>query len=424
MAVTVLVGVQWGDEGKGKVIDVMTENVDAVVRFQGGNNAGHTIHIGDHKYVLHLIPSGILRENTTCIIGNGMVVNPFGLLEEIELLESKGISIRNRLQVSTRAHLVFRHHEIIDGWRDTSDDGYVIGTTRRGIGPAYADKANRSGIRAVDLTKKDVLQNKFSAQVDYYNRLFTANGLDTVEFESEWEKLLAATEVLAPLVADTVLTVNRLRQEGKVLLFEGAQGMGLDIDYGTYPFVTSSNTTAGAACTGGGIAPKHIDRVVGVVKAYTTRVGEGPFPTEICGGDGEALRERGDEYGATTGRPRRCGWFDAVACRYAVMVNGIDTLAVTKLDVLDESAMLKICTAYNVDGRIVEEMPSDITEISRAIPVYENVPGWQTSTSDSSSWEQMPENAKSYLERVSELVGAGIGIVSTGPERDQTFFVD
>lgn len=424
MAVTVLVGVQWGDEGKGKVIDVMTKNVDAVIRFQGGNNAGHTVYIGDQKYVLHLIPSGILRENTTCIIGNGMVVNPFGLLEEIEFLESKGISIRNRLQISTRAHLVFRHHEIIDGWRDISDDGNVIGTTRRGIGPAYADKANRSGIRAVDLTKNDVLQNKFSAQVDYYNRLFTANDLDTVEFESEWEKLLAATEVLAPLVTDTVLTVNRLRQEGKVLLFEGAQGMGLDIDYGTYPFVTSSNTTAGAACTGGGIAPKHVDRVVGVVKAYTTRVGEGPFPTEIFGGDGEALRERGDEYGATTGRPRRCGWFDAVACRYAVMVNGIDTLAVTKLDVLDESAILKVCTAYNVDGRIVEEMPSDVNEISHAIPVYENVPGWQTSTRDASSWEQLPENAKSYLKLVSELVGAGIGIVSTGPERDQTFLVD
>lgn len=421
MAVTVLVGVQWGDEGKGKIIDVMTEQADLVVRFQGGNNAGHTVYIGEEKFVLHLIPSGILRPDSVCVIGNGLVVNPYGLTDEIDMLEGKGIEIGDRLQLSSRAHLVFPHHLVMDGFREGKQS---IGTTRRGIGPAYADKVGRTGVRAVNLTKPDVLKEKFLAQAEQYNTIFAANGVDTVDAEAEWPKLEAAAARLAPLVTDTVLTVNNARKAGQSLLFEGAQGMWLDIDYGTYPYVTSSNTTAGGACTGGGIAPRWVDHVVGVAKAYCTRVGEGPFPTELLGAAGDALREAGKEYGATTGRPRRCGWFDAVSGKYSVLVNGVDNLAITKMDVLDDMPAIKICSAYEIDGERITDMPSDTADLSKIVPVYDELPGWQSPTTHVTSWDGLPANAQNYLRHLSELVEADIGSVSTGPERAQTFFIN
>ena len=423
MPATVLVGIQWGDEGKGKVIDVLTEAADVVIRFQGGGNAGHTVEIGDDKYVLHLLPSGILRPDKSCIIGNGVVVDPLALVEEIQELEGRGVDVRDRLQLSRRAHLVFSYHKIADSWQEDAPGALKLGTTKRGIGPTYSEKAQRTGIRAGDMKDLATLKSRFEAQLAAHNRLFAARGQECLDLASEWEQLAAAAEVLAPLLADTATSVDQALGDGRKLLFEGAQGTWLDIDYGTYPFVTSSNTTAGGACTGGGIAPRRIDRVVGVIKAYTTRVGEGPFPTELTGPEGEALRQAGNEYGATTGRPRRCGWADAVACRYAVMLNGVDSLAVTKLDVLDGLESINICTSYTLDGNPIDVMPDDAADLARVTPVYETLPGWHDATSAASSWDELPSNAKTYLSRLSELVGAKIGIVSTGPKRRSTMFV-
>lgn len=424
MATTVLIGVQWGDEGKGKIIDVLTENADLVIRFQGGSNAGHTVEIGDQKFVLHLIPSGILRGNSTCVIGNGVVVNPLTLLDEIKGLEARGIDVRSRLKIDSRAHLVFNYHRELDGAREAAKGTGMIGTTKRGIGPSYADKANRIGLRGCDMLKPERLESKFRAQSKTYNDILATLGHEALDVEAEWQAVKAAAAELAPMVTDAVLTVQHAVADGKDVLFEGAQGMWLDIDYGTYPYVTSSNTSVGGACTGGGIAPRQIDEVVGVVKAYTTRVGEGPFPTELDDQAGEDLRKAGNEFGATTGRPRRCGWFDAVACRYAVMLNGVDTLAVTKLDVLDDLDELKICTAYTLDGETITDMPSDSEDLGRVQPVYESHPGWKTRTCDVRCWDDLPENAKSYLIRLAELIGSRVGIVSTGPARVETFYVD
>ncbi len=421
MPVTVLVGIQWGDEGKGKIIDVLTEQTDVIVRYQGGNNAGHTVEVGNDKYVLHLIPSGILRADKRCIIGNGVVVSPVDLLSEITDLEARGIAVRDRLEISSRAHLVFKYHRLADAARELSAGKAMIGTTKRGIGPTYADKANRVGIRACDLCHKERLESKFRAQAERYNRIFAAQGSELLDVEAEWATISAAADALAPLVTDTVLTVNRSIKAGKNLLFEGAQGMHLDIDYGTYPYVTSSNTTTGGACTGGGVAPRHITDVIGVVKAYTTRVGEGPFPTELLGPEGDSLREAGHEYGATTGRPRRCGWFDAVANRYAVMVNGVDQLAVTKLDVLDNQKTIKVCTAYTLDGETITDFPADLESLQRVQPVYAEMPGWMTDTTAVRTWNDLPEKAQAYLQWLSELLETRIGIVSTGPGRLQTF---
>lgn len=423
MAVTVLVGIQWGDEGKGKIIDVLTEQSDLIVRFQGGNNAGHTVEVGDDKYVLHLIPSGILRDAKRCVIGNGVVVNPLDLLKEITGLEKRGIDVRSRLQISSRAHLVFTYHRVADAAREQRAGGSMIGTTKRGIGPTYADKANRVGIRAHDLLHKDRLEQKLRQQIETYNNMFKALGVDQLDADEEWAAISQAADELAPLVADTVLTVNQSIRDGERVLCEGAQGMHLDIDFGTYPYVTSSNTTTGGACTGTGIAPNRIDEVVGVVKAYTTRVGEGPFPTELTGQDGEDLRQAGNEFGATTGRPRRCGWFDAIACRYAVMVNGASHLAVTKLDVLDNLPTLKICTAYRLDGQTITDFPSDPEELLRVQPVYEDIDGWESDTTEVRTWNDLPEKAQAYLTRLSELLETPVGIVSTGPGRAQTFSV-
>lgn len=425
MATTVLIGIQWGDEGKGKIIDVLTENADMVVRFQGGNNAGHTVEIGDDTFVLHLIPSGIFREQAQCVIGNGVVVDPLVLVEEMAGLEARGVKFDGRLEISTRSHLIFKYHRALDGLRESlCSEGTKIGTTKRGIGPAYSDKAARCGIRAVEMLDTKRFEARFRQQAAYYNTIFQGYKLDPLDVDAEWELVKKAAARLIPFVKDTVLSVNRAAKAGKCLFFEGAQGMLLDVDYGTYPFVTSSNTTSGGACTGSGLSPKYIDQVVGVMKAYSTRVGEGPFPTELDGDpQGAKLRKVGNEFGATTGRPRRCGWFDAVSCRYSCMVNGVDKLAITKLDVLDSFEELKVCVAYEVDGVKLADMPSDTDDIIKAKPVYETLPGWNTSTRDARSFKQLPPAAQAYLTYIAKLVDAQIGIVSVGPNRSQTFYV-
>lgn len=424
MAITVLVGVQWGDEGKGKIIDVLTENADMVVRFQGGNNAGHTVEIGKEKFVLHLVPSGIFRKKSTCIIGNGVVVDPIALAGEIQELEKRGIKIGKRLQLSTRSHLIFAYHRMMDAMHEGSrSEGKKIGTTKRGIGPAYADKMSRIGIRALELLNLKRLEKNFREHAEYYNNIFRAAKMETVDINAEWKKISEAAKFISKYVTDTVLTVNEAATQKKNILFEGAQGMWLDVDYGTYPFVTSSNTTTGGACTGSGLSPKYIEDVVGVIKAYTTRVGEGPFPTELNDETGELIRKTGREFGATTGRPRRCGWFDAISSRYSCMVNGVDKLAVTKLDVLDGLKEIKICTAYKINGRKTTAMPSDTDEITAAVPVYETVPGWQKPTTEARSFKELPKNAQKYLKRISELTKTEIGIISVGPNRDQTFYI-
>jgi adenylosuccinate synthase len=423
MPVNILVGTQWGDEGKGKLIDVLTRDVDMVVRFQGGNNAGHTVEIGDKKYVLHLVPSGIFRPGVTCVIGNGLVVDPLALQEEMQDLKNKGLDI-SQIELSTKAHLIFEYHKMADALKEAkAAEGKKIGTTKRGIGPAYSDKAARTGIRGIQLKNIPELEALFREQAVKYNELFEEAGLEQLDVDAAWLKVKAAAEFLAPFVKDTVYSVNRAVKAGKNVLCEGAQGALLDIDHGTYPFVTSSNTTTGGACTGAGIAPKHVGTVWGVMKAYTTRVGEGPFPTELLDKSGEDLRKSGNEYGATTGRPRRCGWFDAIASSYSCMINGVDKLAMTKLDVLDNLPELKICTAYEINGEVVNEFPTSAKDLEAIKPIYETMPGWMCSTEEVRAWDDLPENARNYLARIAELVEAEIGIVSVGPKREQTFSV-
>ncbi|MBT7301733.1 MAG: adenylosuccinate synthase [Victivallales bacterium] len=421
MANTVLVGLQWGDEGKGKIIDVLTREADVVVRFQGGNNAGHTVEIGANKFVLHLIPSGILRPEAQCVIGNGLVVSVIGLQEELDGLEAKGIDISDRLFISDRCQLIFAYHCMADGLKEGQLGENKIGTTKRGIGPAYADKANRCGIRARDLQRPDVFRQKFYTEGEKYNRLFAEYGAELLDLDAEWAKLAAIAERLAPMVTDTTLLLNRAADAGKAILFEGAQGTWLDIDFGTYPFVTSSNTTVGGACTGTGMAPSRINEVVGVLKAYTTRVGAGPFPTELDDDLGESIRQKGGEFGATTGRPRRCGWFDAVATRYSVMLNGVTGIALTKMDVLDGLETLKICTAYELDGKVITDMPADSDDLARSKPVYEDIAGWCEATTGVTDYEQLPELAKAYIDRLMEVINARAQIISVGPRRAQTF---
>lgn len=421
MPADILVGTQWGDEGKGKLIDVLTRDADVVVRFQGGNNAGHTVEIGDEKYVLHLVPSGIFRSGVKCVIGNGVVVDPIELTKEMKNLASRGLDV-SVIELSSKAHLIFAYHKAMDALRENAaSQEKKIGTTKRGIGPAYCDKAARTGIRAAQLLNPENLEKLFREQAEKYNEIFADNNLDVLDIDQEWAAVAEAAAYLSKHVCDTVFSVNRALKEGKKVLCEGAQGALLDIDHGTYPFVTSSNTTSGGACTGTGIAPKHVGKVWGVIKAYTTRVGEGPFPTELHDASGEALRQAGAEFGATTGRPRRCGWFDAVASGYSCMINGVDYLAVTKLDVLDDLDEIKICTAYEVDGVCTTEMPVSADQLSRVRPIYESMPGWKVSTCGARCWEDLPEAAQNYLRRMAELVEAEIKIISVGPERDQTF---
>ena len=421
MSVSVLVGVQWGDEGKGKIIDVLTKDADMVVRFQGGNNAGHTVENGDEKFVLHLVPSGILRKETACVIGNGVVVDPIGLMEEMKSLVARGVSVYN-IQLSDRCQLIMPWHKLLDAYNENkAAPDKKIGTTKRGIGPAYASKANRTGIRALEILDKKHMEELFRAEAAEYNRLYVPAGAEKLDVDQAWNKVSEAADYLKGYVKDCVVSVNKANSEGKRVLLEGAQGMFLDIDHGTYPFVTSSNTTSGGACTGTGLAPRTISCVWGVLKAYTTRVGEGPFPTELNNAEGAFLRNKGGEFGATTGRPRRCGWMDIVAARHSCMVNGVDFLAVTKLDVLDELDEIKICTAYDIDGKRVTDFPADARALERIVPVYETLPGWKCSTEKVLSWDELPENAKKYLTHAAKLLNAKIGIVSVGPKRSQTF---
>jgi adenylosuccinate synthase len=423
MGNTILVGAQWGDEGKGKVIDYLTEHADVVVRSQGGNNAGHTVFVGEKKYLLSLIPSGILRKGKLCIIGNGVVIDPVSLWQEISELSGQGVKINSKnLLISESAHLVFPYHQLIDEHRELAQGKNRIGTTRRGIGPAYGDKVARVGLRVYDLLEPDIFVEKLRVRVRDANWLLRELGSKPVSLKKIVDEYLRVGELLRPFVTNTVLAVHRAMAAGKEILFEGAQGTFLDLDHGTYPFVTSSNTTAGGACTGAGVPPTSIDRVVGAMKAYTTRVGEGPFPTEAAE-IAELLHDMGREFGAVTGRPRRCGWFDAVATRYAGLVNGIDHLAVTNLDGLDSLEAVKICVAYRLDGKRTEYPPSCTRRLARCEPVYVDLPGWRQSTSETTSFSELPRNAQLYLEKICELTGAKLMLVGVGRTRSQTILV-
>ena len=426
MATTVLVGAQWGDEGKGKVIDVLTEQADVVVRYQGGNNAGHTVEVGDEKYVLHLIPSGILHPGKLSVIGNGVVVDPLALLEEIEHLQGRGVVVNGNLLVSDRANLVMPYHRVLDAIREehSGKHGKIkIGTTKRGIGPAYADKVARTGIRVVDLLTPATFSAKLRSKIRETNEIFRAFDVKPLSFKKVNDDYLAVAKKLRRYIADTVTLLNRHERDGRQILLEGAQGTLLDIDFGTYPYVTSSNTTAGGACAGSGIPPHRIGRVVGVMKAYTTRVGEGPFPTELHDDHGTMLRETGREFGATTGRPRRCGWFDAIATRFSVMLNGIDELAVTKMDVLDSLPKIKVCVAYKLDGKLIDTVPADVDELLRCQPVYQEFDGWQVSTKLVRDFDDLPKRARVYLQKLAQLSGAKLSIVSVGARREETMFL-
>jgi adenylosuccinate synthase len=422
MANTILVGAQWGDEGKGKIIDVLTEQADVVVRTQGGNNAGHTVYIKGRKYVLHLVPSGILRKNKTCVIGNGVVVDPVGLVGEIEGLRKLGVKVEGNLFLSETAHVVFPYHRELDAQREVLKGKNKIGTTKRGIGPAYGDKAARTGMRVIDLINAERFESRLRAKIKENNEVLKAYGAKPLSFAKIYAEYKAAADYLRPFVANTVILLHKAMRGGEDILFEGAQGTFLDIDHGTYPFVTSSNTTAGGACTGSGVAPQRMDRVVGVMKAYTTRVGEGPLPTEnpeIA----DLLHGMGREFGATTGRARRCGWFDSVATRHASMVNGIDDLAITNLDGLDTLETIKVCIGYR-DGSVrYDYVPNDIEVLARCKPVYAEFQGWRTPTDKARSWKELPVKARTYLKAIAELTDAKLYIASVGPGREQTIFV-
>lgn len=422
MANTILVGAQWGDEGKGKIIDVLTEQADVVVRTQGGNNAGHTVFLGPKKYVLHLVPSGILRKSKLCVIGNGVVVDPVGLVNEIKGLRKLGVKVGSNLVVSETAHVVFPYHRELDAQREVLKGKHKIGTTKRGIGPAYGDKAARVGLRMIDLIHPERFEEKFRRRIKENNEVLKALGAKPLSFKRVHDEYCAAARYLQPFVANTVVLLHHAMREGKDILFEGAQGTFLDIDHGTYPFVTSSNTTAGGACTGSGVPPHRMDRVVGVMKAYTTRVGEGPLPTESAE-IADMLHAMGREFGATTGRARRCGWFDSVATRHATMVNGIDDLAVTNLDGLDTVETIKVCIGYRADGKRLDYVPNDAQTLAECKPVYAEFEGWQQPTTACRRWKQLPAKARDYLKAIAELTGGKLAIVSVGPAREQTIFV-
>jgi len=422
MANTILVGTQWGDEGKGKIIDVLTAKSDVVVRSQGGNNAGHTVIHRGAKYILHLIPSGILRRGKICVIGNGVVVDPIALVAEIEGLRKLGITIGKNLLLSDCAHLVLPYHRLLDEQRELRQGRAKIGTTKRGIGPAYGDKAARTGLRVSDLMQPILFSKKLQAKILENNSILQALGAKPINFREVNESYLAAGEKLRPFVDNTVVYLHRALERGKGILFEGAQGTFLDIDHGTYPYVTSSNTTAGGACTGTGVPPHRMDRVVGVMKAYTTRVGEGALPTE----DrrlAEILHQLGREFGATTGRARRCGWFDAVATRYATMINGIDELAITNLDGLDHVDPIRVCVGYRLNGKRLDVPPCDAAQLDNCEPVYKEMRGWNQSTQSARKLSQLASAARDYVKYISELTGARLSIVSVGPTRAQTIIL-
>ena len=410
MSCTIVVGAQWGDEGKGKIIDILAAGSDMIVRYQGGNNAGHTVVVENKEFILHLIPSGVLHRGKKCLIGNGVVIDPAALLKEIEMLRKKGIKVNNNLLISETAHVILPYHKVIDKRR-----GAQIGTTGRGIGPCYVDKMARCGIRMADLVNKDLLSKKLKANLE---------GASEFDFDKMYKMYIGYGKKIKKYLANVSLVLNRAIAKNKNILFEGAQGTLLDIDHGTYPYVTSSSSTAGGALTGTGVGPTKIDKVIGVVKAYTTRVGEGPFPTEFKEGLMEDIRSKGKEFGATTGRPRRCGWFDAVIVRHAVNVNGLSEIVVTKLDVLDEMKNIKICTGYKYNGKVYKDFPADIDILVNCSPVYEEHDGWMRDTTGARSFRDLPKNAKAYLGRLSDLLDVKIGMVSVGSKRRQAFRVD
>ena len=422
MANTILVGAQWGDEGKGKIIDVLTEQADVVVRSQGGANAGHTVRVGAMEYILHLIPSGILRRGKVCLIGNGVVINPTSLVGELDGLKQKKVNVKGRLYISDKAHLVMPYHCELEACAERIKGKNKIGTTLRGIGPAYGDKIARTGLRMADLVDTKKLESLLRARVREANRLIKAFGGKTVSFKAVYEEYSKAARRLKPFVANTTKMLHDALAAKKEVLFEGAQGTYLDIDQGTYPFVTSSNTTSGGACTGSGMPPNKVDHVLGVIKAYTTRVGGGPFPTEDDD-IGDMLHNMGREFGATTGRPRRCGWFDAVATRQAAQVNGIDQLAITNIDGLDKLPEIRVCVAYKSRGKIIAYVPTISEEIEQVKPVYETFPGWQTDTTKAKTWKDLPPKARRYLQAIAKMIDAKIVIASIGPARNQTIFV-
>ena len=419
---TILVGAQWGDEGKGKIIDVLTEEADIVVRSQGGNNAGHTVEIGKEKFILHLIPSGILRAGKKCVIANGVVIDPVALVKEIEGLEKRGIKLAGRLLISETSHLVLPYHRALDEARELRKGRNKIGTTKRGIGPAYGDKAARTGLRMIDLMRPKSFSVKLKTRIEENNAILESLGGAKISFKEVEKIYLEAGRKLAPYIKNTVVWLHEQLEKKKRILFEGAQGTFLDIDFGTYPFVTSSNTTAGGSCTGSGIPPHRMDRVVGVMKAYTTRVGEGPLPTE-CAEVSDMLHAMGREFGATTGRARRCGWFDAVATHYARVVNGIDELAITNLDGLDTLKEIKICVAYECRGKRIAFPPNDAEELLHCRPIYRKFAGWQKDTSAVRHFKKLPAATQTYLKALADLTGAKLRIVSVGPQREQTFEV-
>jgi adenylosuccinate synthase len=417
----VVIGTQWGDEGKGKIVDLLTDKADAVVRFQGGHNAGHTLVIKGKKTVLHLIPSGILRDEVRCLIGNGVVLSPSALLEELDMLAQGGVDARSRMGISESCPVILPYHIALDQAREAARGKKAIGTTGRGIGPCYEDKVSRRGIRLGEMLDTEHFKERLREVMDYHN--FSLEHLfkfDTVDYEAVLDEALGQAEQMRPLIEDVPGTLHSLRREGRSVMFEGAQGALLDIDHGTYPYVTSSNTTAGGAATGSGVGPRDIDYVLGIVKAYTTRVGAGPFPTELFDDDGNHLGEKGHEFGATTGRKRRCGWLDTVALRRSLQINSVTGMCITKLDVLDGLDAVKICVAYRLDGREVDTPPVGADRFERCEPVFIEMPGWKESTVGVKTRDELPETARAYLRKVEELCETPIDIISTGPDREET----
>ncbi|HXD31724.1 MAG TPA: adenylosuccinate synthase [Pyrinomonadaceae bacterium] len=423
----VVIGAQWGDEGKGKIVDLLAERFDIVARYQGGHNAGHSVQVGDRSFVLHLLPSGIVHAGKTCVLGNGMVIDPKAFFEEAERLVAQGIEVSpSRVKISSRAHLILPYHRALDHTSEERLGNEKVGTTLRGIGPAYEDKAGRRGIRTADALVPEVLRSRIERNLEDANRIIMAYGGQELGVEEIFAEMSRLTERLSPFIADTTHFLNVAATEGRSILLEGAQATLLDVDHGTYPFVTSSSTIAGGAIIGSGLAPNRLTGVLGIVRTYTTRVGEGPFPTEMLEGEaelGQLIRERGREYGASTGRPRRCGWFDAFATRYAAEINGFSSVALTKLDVLDALDEIKVCVGYKLDGKELESLPSVSQELRRVEPVYARLPGWKKSTLGTTEMDALPTEARRYVDFLSAQIGVEIGLVSTGPERTQTIVV-
>ncbi len=425
--IIVIIGAQWGDEGKGKVVDLLADRFDIVSRYQGGHNAGHSVYVGDRAFVLRLLPSGIIHPDKVCVLGNGMVIEPKAFFEEVDQIQEKGVNVTpERLKVSSRAHLIMPYHRALDHTSEERLGNEKIGTTLRGIGPAYEDKAGRRGIRVADAMSEELLKLRIERNLEEANRIIVLFGQQPLRADDIFNEVAPLVERLRPFVSETSHFLSESRKLGKKILLEGAQATLLDVDHGTYPYVTSSNPTAGGASVGAGIPPHHITGVLGIVRTYATRVGEGPFPTEMLDVEesmANLIRERGNEYGSVTRRPRRCGWFDSVATRYAAELNGFDSVALTKLDVLDELDEIKVCTGYEINGMRVDTFPAVSHDLRQIKPIYNVLPGWKTSTVGLTNYAELPENAKQYVQFLSESIGVEIGLISTGPERDQTIIL-